>query len=195
MNTKTIKLVIIGSINTGKTSLIYRLKNNSFNTHTENTIGAAFTKLIHTHNPSTYNIECWDTAGSERYAPLLPLYVRGAHIVLLCYDNWNANVIKDNLKYIHTNNTNTHVVMCRTKSDLITPSTNDDVRSRDTINAELMGWGKVHFVSSKTGDGISDLLNSVCNYIDEYIPNTTVHNTSHLSQLDNEKMKSKSCSC
>ncbi|CUG94037.1 ras-related GTP-binding protein, putative [Bodo saltans] len=86
------KVVVIGEYSVGKTSLSNRFVLQHAPPKTEPTIGAAF-QLRTVLLPNTNNavkLEIWDTAGSERYRSLMPMYYRDASVALVCYDICNA---------------------------------------------------------------------------------------------------------
>ena len=80
------KIVIVGDSDVGKTSIIQRYDQQTFDPASNPTIGASFlSKTVQTKNgPVVLNI--WDTAGQERYRSLIPTYARGARAAILCYD-------------------------------------------------------------------------------------------------------------
>ena len=66
-NIKCAKLVVMGDISVGKSSLLTRYIKNTFDQFNESTIGAAFfTKIIEGESGEKVNLEIWDTAGQER---------------------------------------------------------------------------------------------------------------------------------
>jgi len=83
---KGVKLVLLGEMNSGKTSLVYRLVKNSFVERMEPTIGAAFMVKNLQVDGVQIKLEIWDTAGQERYRSLAPMYYRGAAAAILVYD-------------------------------------------------------------------------------------------------------------
>jgi len=83
---KGVKLVLLGEMNSGKTSLVYRLVKNSFVERMEPTIGAAFMVKNMIVDGVQVKLEIWDTAGQERYRSLAPMYYRGAAAAILVYD-------------------------------------------------------------------------------------------------------------
>ncbi|KAG8461371.1 hypothetical protein KFE25_010558 [Diacronema lutheri] len=82
------KLVLLGDANAGKTSLVVRLVKNRFNAAQPATVGAAFTQhrvpVAEANELIQFGI--WDTAGSERYRSLAPMYYRGAQAAVIVYD-------------------------------------------------------------------------------------------------------------
>ena len=78
-----IKLVIIGNSAAGKTCIAQRIINNIFNVNNSSTIGAAYMTYSIDKN---LKIEMWDTAGQERFYSLLPMYARGAEVIIIVID-------------------------------------------------------------------------------------------------------------
>ncbi|PSC71957.1 ras-related RHN1-like [Micractinium conductrix] len=78
------KLVLLGEMGSGKTSLVQRFVRGQYFENQESTIGASFfTKTI----PEKHvKFEIWDTAGQERYHSLAPMYYRGAAAAIVVYD-------------------------------------------------------------------------------------------------------------
>jgi small GTP-binding protein len=83
------KLVVLGSQNVGKTSLVHRFVHQTFlPPSTPSTVGASFL-TTRVHDPETdtdIRLQIWDTAGQERFRSISKLYYRGAHAAVLCYD-------------------------------------------------------------------------------------------------------------
>ena len=101
-NIAKIKLVLIGNSGVGKTCIVQRMVNNIFNLNDSSTIGAAY--MIYSIDKNL-KIEMWDTAGQERFYSLLPMYARGAEIIIIVIDidkNIDEQFVKWN-KYIEEN--------------------------------------------------------------------------------------------
>ncbi|XP_003597770.3 ras-related protein RHN1 [Medicago truncatula] len=80
------KLVLLGDMGTGKTSLALRFVKGQFFQNQEPTIGAAFFTQILSLSEATVKFDIWDTAGQERYHSLAPMYYRGAAAAIVVYD-------------------------------------------------------------------------------------------------------------
>ncbi|PON94550.1 Small GTP-binding domain containing protein [Trema orientale] len=80
------KLVLLGDMGTGKTSLVLRFVKGQFLDYQESTIGAAFFTQVLSLNEATIKFDIWDTAGQERYHSLAPMYYRGAAAAVVVYD-------------------------------------------------------------------------------------------------------------
>ncbi|KAI5680546.1 hypothetical protein M9H77_01773 [Catharanthus roseus] len=93
-NTVQAKLVFLGDMGTGKTSLVQRFIKGQFHEYEESTIGAAFFTQILSLNEGTVKFDIWDTAGQERYHSLAPMYYRGAAAAVVTYDITNMDSFK-----------------------------------------------------------------------------------------------------
>lgn len=79
MSGKSYKVVLLGEGRVGKSSIILRFMNNSFNDRQQSTLSAScFDKSIPLGGGESARISLWDTAGQERFHALGPLYYRDA---------------------------------------------------------------------------------------------------------------------
>nr|ABK21222.1 unknown [Picea sitchensis]ABK25786.1 unknown [Picea sitchensis] len=90
-NNMQAKLVLLGDMGTGKSSLVLRFVKGQFLDYQESTIGAAFFSQTLAVNEVTVKFEIWDTAGQERYHSLAPMYYRGAAAAIIVYDITNSD--------------------------------------------------------------------------------------------------------
>ncbi|XP_066466223.1 ras-related protein Rab-20 [Tiliqua scincoides] len=79
------KVVLLGDMNVGKTSLLHRYMERRFQ-DTVSTVGGAF--YLKQWGP--HNLSVWDTAGREQFHGLGSMYCRGAAAVILTYDVTNS---------------------------------------------------------------------------------------------------------
>ena len=92
------QLLIIGDSTVGKTSILSRFANGTFNSNYLATVGLDnFTKDEIIDN-KTIRIKMWDTAGQERYKSLTKSFFRNAQGVMVVYDVTNSETY-DNLKF------------------------------------------------------------------------------------------------
>lgn len=85
-NNMSAKLVLLGDMGAGKSSMVLRFVRGQFFEYQESTIGAAFFSQTLALNETTIKFEIWDTAGQERYHSLAPMYYRGAAAAIVVYD-------------------------------------------------------------------------------------------------------------
>jgi len=81
-----LKLVVVGDSGVGKTNLIKRFANNTFNSNSKATVGVEFLSRTFKINNRVFKIEIWDTAGQERYKSITAAYYKGAKGALVVYD-------------------------------------------------------------------------------------------------------------
>ena len=92
------QLLVIGDSTVGKTSILSRFANGTFNSNYLATVGLDnFTKDEIIDN-KTIRIKIWDTAGQERYKSLTNNFFRNAEGILLVYDVTNLETY-ENLKF------------------------------------------------------------------------------------------------
>jgi small GTP-binding protein len=99
---KKVKLVLLGNSAAGKTCMVQRMIYSTFNINASPTIGAAYSIYA---VESNIKVEMWDTAGQERFHSLLPMYARGAEIIIVVIDiekNIDEQLLKWN-KYLQEN--------------------------------------------------------------------------------------------
>ena len=85
------KILLLGESAVGKTSIFRRFAGNP-NEKVTPTIGAQYKqKIVDLGNGKQMKIQLWDTAGTERYRTISPIYYRNLDGVLLVFDITDAN--------------------------------------------------------------------------------------------------------
>ncbi|GAA0144313.1 small GTPase [Lithospermum erythrorhizon] len=116
------KLVLLGDMGAGKSSLVLRFVKGQFLEFQESTIGAAFFSQTLVVDNATVKFEIWDTAGQERYHSLAPMYYRGAAAAIIVYDISNADSFVKAKKWVQElqkqGNSNMVVALAGNKCDL-----------------------------------------------------------------------------
>ena len=80
------KILLIGDYGVGKSSLVARYTDGTFNEYYISTIGVDF--KIKTINVDGFavKLQIWDPSSSERFRPITRSYYRGAHGIVVLYD-------------------------------------------------------------------------------------------------------------
>eukprot|EP00188_Purpureofilum_apyrenoidigerum_P004106 Plantae.Rhodophyta-Purpureofilum_apyrenoidigerum.ctg4491.p1 GENE.Plantae.Rhodophyta-Purpureofilum_apyrenoidigerum.ctg4491~~Plantae.Rhodophyta-Purpureofilum_apyrenoidigerum.ctg4491.p1 ORF type:complete len:209 (+),score=49.61 Plantae.Rhodophyta-Purpureofilum_apyrenoidigerum.ctg4491:242-868(+) len=83
------KLLLIGDSSVGKSCLLLRFSDGSFNESQMSTIGVDFKIRTLELDGRTFKLQIWDTAGQERFRTIAAAYYRGAHGIIIVYDVTN----------------------------------------------------------------------------------------------------------
>ena len=88
-NTKSVKAVLLGESGVGKTCIIARFINNTFENNIMSTTGASYagkTMAFEEFGGQCIKFEIWDTAGQEKYRSLTKIFYKDAAVAILVYD-------------------------------------------------------------------------------------------------------------
>ncbi|KAK4421001.1 Ras-related protein RAa [Sesamum alatum] len=153
------KLVLLGDVGAGKSSLVLRFVKGQFVEFQESTIGAAFFSQTVAVNEATVKFEIWDTAGQERYHSLAPMYYRGAAAAIIVYDVTNQASFDQAKKWVQElqtqGNPNMVMALAGNKSDLL------DAKQVESEEAQSYGEENGLFfmeTSAKTATNVNDLF-------------------------------------
>jgi len=80
------KLLLIGNSSVGKSSLLFRFVENTWDENFVPTIGVDFKLKTLEVNGKKVKLQIWDTAGQERFKNITASYYRGGNGVLVVYD-------------------------------------------------------------------------------------------------------------
>ena len=90
-----IKVILVGEMGTGKTSLINTAIGLNFQEKLASTTTNSIMNKSMTINGKTYSVNLWDTIGQEKYRSLTKIFLKGAKIVIFVYDITNSNSFKE----------------------------------------------------------------------------------------------------
>jgi small GTP-binding protein len=87
MSKRKLKLVMLGEGRVGKTSMLNRFQNDTFDEQSPSTTKASMYAAIKIEvGGRLHDVAVWDTAGQEKFHALGPIYYRDAHGAVLVYD-------------------------------------------------------------------------------------------------------------
>ena len=81
-----LKLIVVGNQSTGKSCILNRFVNETFDERYQATIGLDFQSKNITIHDQDVRLIIYDTAGQEKFRSLIPMYIREAQIILFIYD-------------------------------------------------------------------------------------------------------------
>ena len=88
-DTQSVKAVLLGESGVGKTCIIARFINGTFENNIMSTTGASYagkTMVFDEFDGKCVKFEIWDTAGQEKYRSLTKIFYKDARIAILVYD-------------------------------------------------------------------------------------------------------------
>ncbi len=92
------QLLIVGDSYVGKTSILSRYANGTFNENYLSTLGLDSYSKDETINGKTIRVNVWDTAGQERYKALTKGFFRNAQGIMVVFDVTNQETF-ENVKF------------------------------------------------------------------------------------------------
>ena len=165
------KIVLLGDVSVGKTSIASRYCKNSFNEHHINTIGGAYQQQkVVLSNGAMIKLHIWDTSGQERFRAMTNLYYRDAQVAILTYDITNESTFASidfwiqELKY-KVENENMILCLVGNKCDV-------NQEDRKITNFKGKNYAQENNMiffetSAKTGEGVKDLFVTIANKVYE----------------------------
>ena len=171
----TLKIIIIGDPNVGKTNIVYRFSKGEFKNEYENTICLDFlTKNINIDNTS-FRLQIWDTAGSEQYRSITRTYYRNSACAIIVYDISNKESFENIPNWIldckQNNEYNIHMILVGNKDDLVKREVSEEQGKR---LAEEYGL-KFYEASALTGHNIEEIFIDGCLEINNKINNQEIN--------------------
>ena len=114
------KIIFIGDVSVGKTSIINVLMGQKFNNEYEASIGVDFFSKTIKYKGKTIKLQIWDSAGQEKFKSLIPNYIRGSSLVFIVYDISNKKSFENLQSWIDfvNNIENSNIVILGNKTDL-----------------------------------------------------------------------------
>lgn len=94
------KLLLIGDSGVGKTCVLFRYADDTFNTTFISTIGIDFKIKTIELQGKRIKLQIWDTAGQERFHTITTSYYRGAMGIILVYDISNQKSFDNITKWL-----------------------------------------------------------------------------------------------
>jgi len=99
---QTCKVVLLGESGVGKTCIIARFINNTFEENLISTTGASYagkTMTFDEYDGKSIRFEIWDTAGQEKYRSLTKIFYKDATAAILVYDITRKESYEEIQKY------------------------------------------------------------------------------------------------
>jgi small GTP-binding protein len=199
--TISFKLVLIGDINVGKTSILSRYLTNTFNENIKCSVSVDYKiKNIQIDKNLRIDLCIWDTCGQERFRNITKQYFRDSHAILLIFSLSDFKTF-NNLNYWidelnNSVNEDTFIYLFGNKSDEKNIDYNliNEFLNKSNI---IKGY---YEVSAKTGLNIEYAFNNICkelvNFFSEdksFFSNSNFNNKESNISLSFKHKKKKNC--
>jgi len=165
------KILVIGDVATGKTSIIQRYVYKTFDPNHNATLGVDFALKRVRVEENLLNVQLWDIAGQERFIGLAPTYYKHAVAAIVVFDitkrgtldnakRWKADV--DDKVFLR-NGDNIPVVLFANKWDLVEENDRNRTVSDDELDEfchenHYVGW---FTTSAKTALNVKKGMNFI----------------------------------
>ena len=207
-----LNIITLGDNSVGKTSILTRLENGSFNEETLSTMGYDKFCVKKKYEKKNVIMNLWfqDTAGQDRFQESIPAgYIRNSHIVLLVFcDIETLNSLKKRWIKFYEEKANLKLskfILVGNKSDIFDEERDEIIKQGEKFAEEI----NAQFItcSAKSADNMDNLerfiINEAKELIDELektfnIKNSVdiryLNNTSFALETNRQKKKS-GCKC
>ncbi|ELP94208.1 hypothetical protein EIN_186350 [Entamoeba invadens IP1] len=160
---ENIKLILVGDSGVGKTSIVSRYVNDTYNGKEQPTIGVDFLSRAVDIDGKTFHFAIWDTAGDEKYDSLTRLYYRfaaGVFIVFSINDTTSFSKVETWIERVLSVEKNAQLVIIGNKSDLRKedPPTQQLVPIDQILNIGVKYECPVIEVSALTGENVPQMF-------------------------------------
>jgi len=169
--TYNLKIIVLGDVAVGKTSVIRRYIKNTFTDDHISTISCENeNKIIEIDGETAANLQIWDTAGEEKFMSVTKQYYNGSNGVIIIYDLTNKDSFIKLNKWIKD-------VKEKAPKDIvinIAGNKSDLIGQKVELGKELENLKKIyefHEISAKTGSNISLAFETLAYKIIEDIKN------------------------
>ncbi|XP_068846306.1 ras-related protein Rab-36 [Capricornis sumatraensis] len=159
------KVVVVGDLYVGKTSLIHRFCKNVFDHDYKATIGVDFEIERFEVAGTPFSLQIWDTAGQEKFKCIASAYYRGAQVIITAFDLTDVQTLEHSRQWLEDALRENEPGACflflvGTKKDLLSGAACEQaeaeaVRLANEMQAEY--WS----VSAKTGENVKAFFSRV----------------------------------
>ena len=186
------KIVFLGAMGVGKSSLVYRMIRNAF---PDPCSGRSASFLVHkmTVDGRVVKLELWDTAGQERFRSLAPMYYKGASGAVVVFDVSDASSFEVAQRWIDELKTralpNCQIFLVGNKIDLTERAVDPD-----RIKEFSQSVGIRYFeTSAKTGEGAKEALEAIVRSIIVFKENDNSNEEEPIRPLPRTGKKTERC--
>lgn len=187
------KIILLGDIAVGKTSILSRFCTNTYSSDYKCSIGVEFkVKSLNVDQSTIADLKIWDTCGDERFRAVTRQYYKESKGVILVFDLTNKESFKKLDFWIEDVRVNSpeeaSIVLVGNKSDLV-----DQRKITQKEIADFANKKKLDFleVSAKTGSNISLLFENLSTKLIKIEKERQLHDSGDKKELSDSKVLKK----
>ena len=168
-----IKIVFLGSVKTGKTTFLMKIKGEKVDKDLKytSTIGGTYAsyQLIIEHK--NYGLDFWDVGGQERFYPLIKYYIKDADILLFFYNSYDISSFEAVKRMVETckekEGNNAKYVLIRSRYDeCLKINENINVVDEEALEyADLNNLYFMHLSNFDKNETANEFLKKVLNIL------------------------------
>ena len=165
-----LKILVIGSSGTGKTSFVHRWTKGEFNEIHKPTIVSEFDFKIFEYKEKKYRIQLWDIGGQDKSPTIGKIFARDSLGCLVISDSTRPDSLQDSLDWKNVMNSESifvdgqkiPFVLIQNKIDLIEEKAElDEIENKTKIVAEKNDFIKYFMSSVKENVNIDEVMNFI----------------------------------
>ncbi|XP_047297574.1 ras-related protein Rab-36 isoform X6 [Homo sapiens] len=162
---KLSKVVVVGDLYVGKTSLIHRFCKNVFDRDYKATIGVDFEIERFEIAGIPYSLQIWDTAGQEKFKCIASAYYRGAQVIITAFDLTDVQTLEHTRQWLEDALRENEAGSCfiflvGTKKDLLSGAACEQAEA-DAVHLAREMQAEYWSVSAKTGENVKAFFSRV----------------------------------
>jgi small GTP-binding protein len=155
----TLKIIVLGEPGVGKTSIIGRFVNGTFDQTYKATVGFSHHSRTVDADGEKYALDVWDTCGSERFRSVAPTYYRGSDACILVYDATQLKTVEALSYWYEEFSSIVNTDIGSNVPVLIVGNKSDEPRDDTTVKKALflkdaLGFSEHYLVSARSGQNI-----------------------------------------
>ena len=175
-----IKIVILGSSGTGKTSFCNLWINNTFSEEYKATVMSEFSFKMYSYKGNYYKVQIWDLAGQDKNIYTSKVFTKGSHGCLILYDTQDKKSFENTIKWKKSIDDNTTfidgsplpIVLVQNKIDLVEPDKIENDQEELKKFVDENGFLTYTRTSCKNNQNVNEtmdiLLGNVIDRLEEY---------------------------
>ena len=181
-----LKIVVLGSCGTGKTSFCNLWVNDIFPEEYKATVMSEFSFKMYNYKGNYYKVQIWDLAGQDKNIYTSKVFTKGSHGCLILYDVQNKDSLENTIKWKKSIDGNTKfidetplpIVLVQNKIDLVNPENLNEDEEYLKKFVDENGFLTFTRTSCKNRQNVNEtmdyLLANIIDRLEEYYKNANI---------------------